>query len=205
MSDVQGQPQGGSGASGARPGGVLVREWLGAYRNSMLRAGRSFANGATGAQDIVQEAGLVAWRKRDLAPEIRNPRAWLVSITRLVGLRVYTKSRRRRTLAAGLVRDPPGWLDHGDPVHDQYRDEAHCELVERVVAWAEQLPPSQRRVVRYKLLEGMNNRAVARKMGISVATVRVHTCRAVARMKAQRDLGRVRRGGRAGLNVTGWT
>ncbi len=180
-----------TGCAGAPDTGgdeALVAEWLARHRDAMVRAGRSFEDAVTRAQDIAQEAAVIAWRKRKLAPGIRHPRAWLVAITRTVGLRVHAKRSRRRPHDEALVTDPPAWLDAGDPTAEWQLQTTRREWLDRVVSLADRLPPSQREVVRCKLLEGMDNRAVAEKLGISVTTVRVHLCRAVARLRQLLDL-----------------
>lgn len=114
----------------------------------MLRAAAPFAGGGTGADDIVQLASLEALSRLADLTTIEAPAAWLVGITRNVGLRVYRKrnhrarlrlewSRKDETLADAHRRHVLSWSVAGNDSRRERVFEAAQQLTDplREVWW----------------------------------------------------------------------
>lgn len=80
------------------------------YHAFLLRIARQFA-GPDGAEDIVQEAWLLAWSHLDTLHDAGALRPWLARIVTNQGLSVVRRQARARTLSFGDVGD----LEQEDP------------------------------------------------------------------------------------------
>jgi RNA polymerase sigma factor (sigma-70 family) len=149
----------------------LYREHAGRVKAYALRRVGSVA----GADEVVSDVFLVAWRRLDSIPDDALP--WLLGVARNAIANRHRSERRTTALHARIadtertpdIADPPGpddLLDRGDPVV-----RALAELPERdrellmLVAW-EDLEPAQ----------------LARVLGISRATANVRLHRARRRL-----------------------
>ena len=90
--------------------GGAVEQWISEHRSAMLAMARRFEGGMTRADDIVQEALTIAWRRRCKTGPVDSIKGWLLTITRYVGLRAVTKRKRRADHDDTFEQDPPAWL-----------------------------------------------------------------------------------------------
>ena len=134
------------------------------------------------AEDIVQKAAVrvlvMARRKPTMVEEVRNPRAWLVRVTKnMVHDARRTKNRRARILFENEdhVRENlfPA-VDAGEGV-DPRRDEI-LQVAERI------LTPRQLAVV-HLLFDGMGDPEIALEMGLTPVAVRRHRGEAIRRLQ----------------------
>ena len=105
---------------------------------------------------------------------------WLYRVTRNVALEMGRRAARRLRLHTALA---------GRPADDCARDPAegvHAQAVAAVVrALFDELPPRQREVFYLADLEELSPVEIARRLGLSPATVRVHLLRARRSLRAR--------------------
>jgi RNA polymerase sigma-70 factor (ECF subfamily) len=136
------------------------------HRQMALRTA-AFVVGRSGAEDIVQDALLLAFRALKSIGDPSKFSRWLSTITRYRALRVSRNEARKR---AGTVR-----LDENvlatvssvafDPRRDEEGDEELLEALERI-------PPQYAEVMRLHFLHGLPHRKIADFVGAPVATIR---------------------------------
>jgi len=129
--------------------------------------------GADGADDVVAETMMIAWRRRDALPA--EPLPWLYGIARnLVARERHSAARRRRLRRSlELERAGPGEEPAGDPA--------------LATAWAA-LSPRDREVLALIAWEELPVRDAATVLGVSAPVFSVRLHRARRRFEAQ--LGR---------------
>ena len=121
-----------------------VERWLANHRGAMLSVARRFAGRATSAEDIVQEASMVAMSLLAKAPSVSSPRKWLSAITRNVGLHVWRKRKgTARHHNAFLMDRPDDWFGE-DPVANWHEAESlgARESRPRAFSWTDRDCPS---------------------------------------------------------------
>lgn len=137
----------------------------------LVRLARSVV-GEADAEDLAQEALLIAWRKLGALSEPSRFPSW---ITRIVFRRSVRRARRRRPEVA---------LESlGDPGHtpDTESDLYVWQVLSR-------LAPRQRAVLHLTVIEGMSDSEIGASLGISASSVRVH------RMRAREQVGKLMKG-----------
>ena len=118
------------------------------------------------AQDVVQEAYVRAWRRREELSAAGAPEAWVRTVAWRLAV---SRWRRARGYLSALVR-------HGTPVEQAGPDPEHAALV----AALRKIPEEQRRVVVLHYLCDLPVAEVARQTGAPVGTVKVRLARARA-------------------------
>jgi RNA polymerase sigma-70 factor (ECF subfamily) len=137
----------------------------------LVRLARSVV-GEPDAEDLAQEALLVAWRKLGSLSEPSRFPSW---VTRIVFRRSLRRARQRRQEVA---------LESlGDPGHTP--DTESTLYVWQVLS---RLAPRQRAVMHLTVVEGMADSEIGAALGISASSVRVH------RMRARERVGELMRG-----------
>ena len=139
----------------------------------LVRLARSVV-GEADAEDLAQEALLVAWRKLAALSEPSRFPSW---ITRIVFRRSLRRARRRRPEVALESLGNPGHTP--DTESDLY--------VWQVLS---RLAPRQRAVLHLTVIEGMSDSEIGTALGISASSVRVH------RMRARERVGKLMEGER---------
>lgn len=142
---------------------ALVRRHLGAARSlacSILRE-------AADADDICQDAFIIALRRIDQCRAPERFRAWLLTIVRNAAREMARQHGRCRTVG---LSDSPEQRDSSDPSLDAYRAEIRAALREVV----DTLTELQRSVLVLHDLEGWRHREIADELGITPVSSRVH-------------------------------
>ncbi len=135
-----------------------------------LRSAHAVALGVLGnpadAEDVCQDAFLVALERLE---ECRDPKrfaAWLMRIVRNRALNFRESRSRRQAEPLERAAEAAGGEDPG-------REAERSELRERLLAALAELPESQREVVLLHDLEGWRHREIAQLLGTSEGAVRV--------------------------------
>ena len=140
----------------------------------LVRLARSVV-GEAEAEDLAQEALIVAWRKLSgLSDPSRFP-SW---VTRIVFRRSLRRARRRKSEVRIEALGNPG----------QWPDTESSLYVWQVLS---RLAPRQRAVLHLTVIEGMVDREIGAALGISASSVRVHL------MRARERVGELMKGERA--------
>jgi len=142
------------------------------------------------AEDALQDALTVVWRKRRAVARHPNPRALILKIAIGAAYDALRRSRRRlRHEAPGL---PAGAADDSAPgVERNWEDRSLRTAVLEAVAG---LPKRQAMAAHLRLVEEQPYPDIALAMGCSEATVRIHVMR--ARTALTERLADLRPGGR---------
>ncbi|MEJ7600935.1 MAG: RNA polymerase sigma factor [Kofleriaceae bacterium] len=135
------------------------------------------------AEDVTQNALLLAYRHRDSFRGTARYRTWLYRIAATTAL---AHLRRERRLRARLVDDSDNDpVEVADPARSPEMTVALGEDHAQIVRAMEQLPPSYREVL-YARVDATEPE-VARKLGITVSNVKVRTHRARKQLRATLD------------------
>jgi len=145
---------------------LVERHWA-----MLVRVARSVV-GEAEAEDLAQEALIVAWRKLDGLSEPSSFPSW---VTRIVFRRSLRRARRREPDVA--------LTSLGDPGHTP--DTESALYVWQVLS---RLAPRQRAVMHLTVVEGMADSEIGAALGISASSVRVH------RMRARERVGELMKG-----------
>ena len=154
----------------AARGERAFKNWIDDHRSRMLAVAARYAHEAVGAEDIVQEASLIAYERRHT---LRDPEAagtWLVGIVRNVGRQEARKHARQTGLLNGygkkLAADVSPQTEDGILTKVQVR---------RAI---DELPDIQRQVVICRYFREMSHKEIAASLGRAEGTVRSDLCRA---------------------------
>lgn len=143
-------------------------------RPAVFRWALPYSTTRDDAEDLVQEAFVLAHRH---LRSYQGPRAfagWLRQITRRAALRSATRRRRR----AALTAQPAYWLDRVVYTTDPGARVDRERLVTAVrLAW-EELPAQQRAVLDLVDLQGLRPSDAAREMGLRDVTLRANLFKA---------------------------
>jgi RNA polymerase sigma-70 factor (ECF subfamily) len=145
---------------------------------------RGYARGLTQdeavAEDLVQEAFVRLWDRRDALPADVSVSGYLYRTVRNLAL----NQRRDRATRQRLLEDPvvfegaaPSALPHPDT--DMDRD----ELGERLASYVSALPPRQREALELSRFQGLSHADVAVAMGCSPRTVNNHLVAALSTLR----------------------
>ena len=147
-----------------------------AVRRRCLREARRHVG--DGAEDVVQEALLRAWRHWDACSTPDAPLPWLLAITRREAWRWHTRASRRpqpcdpgdEALDAPADRD--GWTG----------DESTMERLSVAAALAE-LGSEERRLIGLRYGEDLTQEEIAKRLALPEGTVKVRLHRLRARLR----------------------
>ena len=152
------------------------------YRREYPRAvalGRSLCGSWAVAEELTQEAFLVAHRRWSHVSRLDDPGQW---VRRLVANRAVSSFRRGQAERRALRRLGPG-RSIADPLADG------DELTARIAA----LPPRQAQAVAAVYVEQLDVREAAALLGCSESTLRTHLERARAALRRTYEVEEARR------------
>ncbi len=172
---------------------VLVRPLEARMMRSIWRIVRQ----REAAEDALQDALTVIWKKRLAVARHPNPEALILKISIDAALDATRKARRR------LGREIPGLPDDraGDPAAPVAKEAEGRNLRAAILEAIGRLPRRQATAVLLHIIEEQSYEEIARGMDCSETTVRVHVMR--ARAALARRLARQRPDLVAGLEGTG--
>lgn len=125
------------------------------------------------AEDLVQEAFLRLWQKRELTEDIKNVEAYCVTLIK----NLYLNQIRRKQIP--ITDEPSDELTAVD--ENEYDIEEKLERKEESlqVKWLiEQLPEQQRKVITLHDMNDMSNEEIQEQTGLQSTNIRVLLCRA---------------------------
>ena len=169
------------------------------HRDRLFRLALSITADVTEAEDVVQDAMLKAWERRDEWPQIGNMQAWLTQITKNIAL----DSARRKQRVANTISlsahtpqpstlnpplGPKGRFPQKEPStltpspHDSAELNDAVALLHDLIT---QLPPPQDDILRLRDIEGYSYRDIAAQLSLTEDQVRVYLHRARLRLREQ--------------------
>jgi len=144
-----------------------------------------FAEGIVGdeatAGDVVQEAFVRLWQRREEHDPTGSVKALLYRTVRNLALNVVRDGGRRERLLAENYEPPSRFA----PAPDEALDERIVE--DRLREWIAALPERQREALMLSRFEGLSHEEIARVMDVAPRTVNNHLVRA---LRTLRDLAR---------------
>ena len=175
-------------AEGDHPSGVVASAAAGdevafagivaAHHDDMIRVAYLVTCEVDLAQEAVQSAWSIAWRK---LASLRDPdrlRPWLVSIAANEA-RQLLRRRRRRQVTEISVDDRAQGIEARGPRMDER--ERELDLI-NALRW---LPAEDRAVVAMRYALGLNSSEIGRATGLSAAGVRSRLARALSRLRKE--------------------
>lgn len=138
-----------------------------AIYSDLLQYAKRYVDREQDAQDILQDAFLHLWRRRDGLDPSRSLKSLLFVSVRNRALN-HVRDAARRTNRQTTMDRQPSTL----PSPEQ---ESEAELLgNRIRGWIDQLPERRREAFRLSRYHGLSYKEVARVMDISVRTVERH-------------------------------
>lgn len=135
--------------------------------------------------DVVQDTYLRVW-KRNLAQPIASAKGFLFQVARRLALNIVRHDR------ASPVEQRVTESDVSGVIEDKDLRETICTRQEilLVLAAIETLPRRCREIVLLRKIEGLSQKEIAEKLGLSEQTVQVQACRGLKRLqRALRERG----------------
>ena len=154
--------------------------WIDQYGPRLRPVARAFAAGAEEADDILQEAWIIAAHRSHLRPKGAPIGAWLYTVTLNVGRSLLRRRKRREGLlgAWNVIGDRPAYVGGSVDV---------AEELTRLRLWrvVSDLPWLQREVVLLRIVEGMSTKEAAESLNRAEGTVAASLHRAMKRLRKE--------------------
>ncbi len=148
------------------------------YSPRVFHIARLFTHSDALAEDIVQDVFMKIWIKRSRLKEVERFDSWVFILSRNVSINALNKIARAELGNEKLSY----WLPLSDNAVEKTAD---LKDVEKQVREAIQLLSGQpKRVFELSRMEGMGREEIARELGLSPNTVKVHLLRATRMIRA---------------------
>ena len=149
-----------------------------AHHDDMTRVAFLVAGDVDVAQDAVQAAWTIAWRKLDTLRDPALLRPWLMSVAANEARQLIRRRSRRRVVE--ITMEP--WLGDASSPHPESPDRRrNLDLLAAVG----QLSPDDRAIVAMRYALGLNSTEIGLATGLSAPGVRSRLARALARLKQE--------------------
>lgn len=122
------------------------------------------------AEDLVQEAYLRLWMKRDMLDDINNPEAYCTTLVKNI---YYNQVRKKHVETVELPLESN--IANEYPMEERLEQSNACEQVMHLIG---QLPEQQRKVVTLHDVEGQSGEEIHRQTGLQPTNIRVLLSRA---------------------------
>jgi RNA polymerase sigma-70 factor (ECF subfamily) len=144
------------------------------YHDDMARVCFVICGDQDMAQDAVQAAWSIAWRKLASLREPAQLRPWLVTIAANEARQVLRQRRRYRVVEIEVA-------DVGSAEHDPSAHVSRSDLVTAL----RRLSPADRSLLALRHVSGFDATEIGRAMGMSASGVRSRLMRAAARLRSE--------------------
>lgn len=128
--------------------------------------------------DVVQESYLRIWKTRAVQP-IHSARGFLFQVARRLAIDLIRRRKNSRTIAVCDLAALPV-LDHGPSASDAA---CHREQLWLLAQAIHALPARCRQVMILRKIEGLSQKEIAVRLGISEGTVQVHIGRGLRHLE----------------------
>ena len=129
--------------------------------------------------DVVQESYVRTWRAR-LARQVEHSKAFLFSVAKNLALDVLRRNRRSPMVELPDL-DPALVLDERPGIVEAAEKQEDLDLLARAIS---ALPSRCRDVMILCRVEGLSQKEVAERLGLSASTVETHVGNGLKRMQA---------------------
>jgi len=148
-----------------------------ALYSDLYRYARSFLVDAMGAEDLVQEAFIRLWERRETIDRERSVRSYLFVTLRHSALNSIRQVQTRRRIRSGISpsEKPP-----------QPDDDLAAETMEgRLTCWIEALPERRREAFELSRFAGLSLNEIAEVMRITPKTAENHVTQALRDLRSR--------------------
>jgi RNA polymerase sigma-70 factor, ECF subfamily len=161
-------------AQAAAGDAVAFARIVAAHHDDMARVCFVICGDADMAQDAVQAAWPIAWRKLASLREPELLRPWLVKIAANEVRQVLRRQRRHHVVQIEVA-------DVGSDEHDPSGRAAHADLA----AALQRLSPDDRSLLAMRHVSGFDATEIGRAIGMSASGVRSRLARAATRLRSE--------------------
>lgn len=148
----------------------------------LVRFSLKYVKNKAVAGDIVQDAFVILWEKREELDPQKSVKGYLYSIVRNRSLN-YLRDHSSETVGLELLNNSQ--LKTTDNT-DQYEEEE--QLVDLLKEWIEDLPQRQQEAFELSRFEGLDHDEIAGVMEVSSNTVNNHIVSALKHLRARYDV-----------------
>lgn len=157
---------------------IRFREEILPLKDKLFRLAFRITLDSGEAEDIVQEAMIRVWNKRDEWSEWKSVEAFCITVTRNLAL---DRSEKKDNQHLTLTNETLEWAELGTP-ELQYEVSEQYRLVEKLIS---ELPEKQRTIIQLRDVEGRSYKEIAELMELSEEQVKVNLHRARQKIKQQ--------------------
>lgn len=152
------------------------RRFIESYSNDLLYYVRCFMRSKEEAEEIVSDVFFEVWQNRDKLEEIRNVKAWLLTITHN---KAISYLRKKDSSSTSVTWDEVG--EYTIPYDLQTPDEELIsrEEMSRINSIINNLPPRCKQVFVLAKIEKLPYKEIAELLSISVKTINIHVAKAL--------------------------
>ncbi len=131
------------------------------------------------AEDVVQEAYLKLWKGREILATITNPKAYLMTM-----INHLCMDKLNEVHTCTLSQDD----EENEPIEEGAEEEMQEETnpqekLQKVLKLIEQLPETQKQILKMRTIQGMEYDAIAKQTGLQEGNIRVMLSRARHQLK----------------------
>ena len=149
---------------------------IGAHHDDMTRICFLVCGDLDVADEAVQAAWSIAWRKLGTVKDPARLRSWLVSVAANEGRQLLRRRGRRNVVELDLAADLAGGVDPGGRVQD-------LDLVNALA----RLDPEDRALLALRYVAGFDSNELARATGRSPSGTRARLARLLDRLRRELD------------------
>lgn len=173
-----------------------------AERGFVYSVGRRYVSDEAAADDVAQEAMLLAFRHRDSFRGESHPRTWLYRIAAMTALGYLRRERRRDARVTGY--DPAELAELDDATAPSAEDALVTrELTDRLRGQLLELDEKYASVLRLRA-EEIPEHEIAERLGLSVAVVKIRAHRARGMLREALLANELPGGGVSAPPARGW-
>lgn len=154
-------------------------QMLSPYKDKMFRYAFNIVGSRFAAEDVVQEAMIKIWKKKEQFAEIENKEAWCVTITRNLAIDKVRAGKKRRANDITEYHH----ISDGSPAPDVQLEQK--DALSRVEELLNELPPQHKEIVVLRDIEGHTYQEIADILEVSVDQVKVNLHRARKNLRAR--------------------
>ncbi len=147
-------------------------------KDKMFRLALRIVKNEESARDVVQDALIKIWTKKDLLSGVDNKEAYMMTITRNVAIDAYRSNRME-------ITDIDAHYDLEANTANPERIAVAKDSYNRVRKVIDQLPETHRPVIQLRDIEGYSYKEISELTGYSIEKVKVYLHRARTKLKEQ--------------------